>query len=599
MGTVDPNSDASKYKRVVNTQKCIRAGGKHNDLDDVGKDTYHHTFFEMLGNWSFGDFFKKEICQWAYELLTQVYGLSKDRIYVTYFGGNVESGLQPDDECRQIWLDLGLPSDRILPFDMKDNFWEMGETGPCGPCSEIHFDRIGGRNASHLVNMDDPNVLEVWNLVFIQFNRETDGSLRPLPKKHVDTGMGFERIVSVIQQKTSNYDTDIFAPIFEAIQQLTGVRPYSGKLGAEDVDGIDMAYRVVADHARTLTIALSDGGRPDNIGRGYVLRRILRRAVRYVEKLGGKPGVFASLVPVVIESLGSIFPELRKDPQSVMNVINEEETQFLKTLLRGKRLLERTIDKMQSQKQNVLPGDIAWRLYDTYGFPLDLTQLMVEEKGFSVDLSGYENCKASAQLLSQNKSSQFDSGVDLDVHSIAELRDSLGIVATNDLPKYNYKSVDETPNSIYEFESCNATVVALRRDKKFVKQVLSGEECGVILDTTSFYAEAGGQEYDSGFMTKITVNTEEETEFEVREVKVHGGYVIHIGRVGCGTLNVGDRLKLQIDEQRRKHIMNNHTGTHVLNYALRSVLSTEANQKGSLVAPDKLRFDFTNNVSLL
>ncbi|CAG2101718.1 unnamed protein product [Medioppia subpectinata] len=595
LGTVDPNSDSSKYVRVVNSQKCIRAGGKHNDLDDVGKDVYHHTFFEMLGNWSFGDFFKKEICRWAYELLTEVYGLPKDRLYVTYFGGNPESGLAADEECRQTWLDIGLPSDRVLPFGMKDNFWEMGETGPCGPCSEIHFDRIGNRDASSLVNMDDPDVLEIWNLVFIQFNRETDSSLKPLPKKHVDTGMGFERLVSVIQQKSSNYDTDCFVPIFDAIQQLTGVRPYSGKVGADDVDGIDMAYRVVADHARTLTIALSDGGRPDNIGRGYVLRRVLRRAVRYVEKLGGKPGVFASLVPVVIESLSSVFTELTKDPQNVMNIINEEEIQFLKTLSRGKRLLERTIDKMKAQNRTVLPGDIAWRLYDTYGFPVDLTQLMVEETGFSVDLSAYESCKAEAQLKSQSKSSQFDSGIDLDVHSIAELKDSLQIAVTNDLPKYDYRSVDETPKSVYTFEKCEAKVVALRKSKQFVSEVVAGDECGILLDKTSFYAEAGGQEYDTGFMNKTTASDDEETEFEVKEVKVHGGYVLHIGHVGCGVVRVGDTLKLQIDEQRRKLIMNNHTGTHVLNYALRSVLTTDANQKGSLVSSDKLRFDFTNN----
>ncbi|XP_054164989.1 alanine--tRNA ligase, cytoplasmic-like [Oppia nitens] len=595
LGTVDPNSDASKYRRVVNSQKCIRAGGKHNDLDDVGKDVYHHTFFEMLGNWSFGDYFKKEICRWAYELLTEVYGLNKDRLYVTYFGGNKESGLEADEECRQVWLDIGLPADRVLPFDMKDNFWEMGETGPCGPCSEIHFDRIGGRNAADLVNMDDPDVIEIWNLVFIQFNRESDGSLKSLPKKHVDTGMGFERLVSVIQEKSSNYDTDVFQPLFNAIQQLTGVRTYTGKVGADDTDGLDMAYRVVADHARTLTIALSDGGRPDNIGRGYVLRRILRRAVRFVEKLGGKPGVFASLVPVVIESLGDEFPELKKDPQSVVNVINEEETQFLKTLSRGKRLLERTIDKMKTQNKTVLPGDIAWRLYDTYGFPVDLTQLMVEEKGFSVDLNGYENCKSEAQLKSQNKTSQFDSGIDLDVHSIAELRDSLSIESTNDLAKYDYRSVDETPESVYEFSKCEATIVAIRKNKQFVKEVSSGEDCGIILDKTSFYAESGGQEYDTGFMLKTTADDEEDTEFEVSEVKVHGGYVIHIGKVGCGVVRVGDTFKLQIDEQRRKLIMNNHTGTHVLNFALRSVLSAESNQKGSLVSSDKLRFDFTNN----
>ena len=541
----------SKYKRVVNSQKCIRAGGKHNDLDDVGKDSYHHTFFEMLGNWSFGDFFKREICHWSFELLTKVYGLEKDRIYVTYFGGNKAANLEPDEEARKIWSEIGIDPEKILPFDMKDNFWEMGETGPCGPCSEIHYDRIGGRNAAALVNMDDPNVIEIWNLVFIQFNRENDGLLVPLPKKHVDTGMGFERIVSVIQNKTSNYDTDIFEPLFKAIQENTGAPNYTGKLGDDDTNGIDMAYRVVADHVRTLTIALSDGGRPDNVGRGYVLRRILRRAVRYIEKLGGKPGAFGSLVPVVVQTLGDFFPELNKDPQLVMDIINEEELQFLKTLSRGKRLLKTAIEKLEGSK--ILPGDIAWKLYDTYGFPIDLTRLMVEEHGLCVDMEGFEKAKAQAQLISQAKISQLDTKVELDVHAISELRDQLKIPVTNDLPKYNYNSLTDKKDSVYRFESCQGKVLAIRKEKSFVQEVSDTDLIGIILDSTNFYAEAGGQEHDTGYMIKENDDNNVEIEFKVVQVKSFGGYVVHIGYLmqessGQSKLLVNDVLRLEIDQ---------------------------------------------------
>ncbi|KAK4337311.1 hypothetical protein RND71_043597 [Anisodus tanguticus] len=590
--TVDENSDAGKWKRAVNTQKCIRAGGKHNDLDDVGKDVYHHTFFEMLGNWSFGDFFKKEICKWAWELLTVEFGLDPNRLYVTYFGGSKENNLEPDNECKDIWInEVGVAPERVIPGNMKDNFWEMGDTGPCGPCSELHYDRIGGRNAANLVNQDDPDVLEIWNLVFIQFNRESDGELKLLPKRHVDTGMGFERLVSVIQDKRSNYDTDIFAPIFEKIRSLTNVRPYSGKLGSEDEQGIDMAYRVVADHIRTITIALADGGVPDNVGRGYVLRRVLRRAVRYsTEKLMAKPGMFASLTPVVVENLGDIFPELHKDIQYIMDTINAEEQQFLKTLSRGRKLLEREINKLKDKK--TLPGDVAWKLYDTYGFPVDLTYLMVEEKGFDIDLPAYEECKIKAQLKSQAVSSKEELGLDLDVHGIAELKDNKKIPVTDDSFKYNYKSKS---SSEYEFEPCNGQVVALRKDKKFIDKVVAGDEVGIILDKTNFYAEQGGQIYDTGLFVKENSdeNSLDDSEFEVCDVKFQGGYIVHIGKVLIGEIKVGDKLKLFLDEIRRKNIMNNHTGTHVLNYGLRKVLGTEADQRGSLVAPEKLRFDFT------
>ncbi|KAM3959019.1 alanine--tRNA ligase, cytoplasmic [Aphomia sociella] len=588
LGSIDPNSDMAQYVRVVNTQKCIRAGGKHNDLDDVGKDVYHHTFFEMMGNWSFGDYFKKEICAWAWELLTDVFKLPADRLYVTYFGGNEAAGLEPDLECKNIWLALGLPESHIIPGSMKDNFWEMGDTGPCGPCSELHYDRIGGREAAHLVNMDDPDVLEIWNLVFIQFNRESDGSLKSLPKKHIDCGLGLERLVSVIQNKRANYDTDFFMPLFKAIEIGTGARPYTGKVGADDVDGIDMAYRVLADHARTLTIALSDGGYPDNTGRGYVLRRILRRAVRYAsEKLNAKPGFFGSLVNTVVELLGEVFPEIKKDPESIIHLINEEEIQFLKTLTRGRNLLNRTIEKLSGSK--VVPGDIAWRLYDTYGFPIDLTQLMCEEKGLSVDMEVYEKAKKESQLASQGKSSGQEDLLALDIHAISYLQDTK-VPITDDSPKYTYVPSTFDKDAVYKFESCTSTIVALRRDKQFVNEVTSGQECGLILDRTNFYAEQGGQIFDEGYMVKVN---DDSAEFTVKNVQVKGGYVLHTGKVE-GTFKVGDVLSLHIDTERRRLVMNNHTGTHILNNVLRKVLGNDSDQRGSLVMPDRLRFDFTN-----
>lgn len=591
LGTVDPNSDLSKLLRAVNTQKCIRAGGKHNDLDDVGKDVYHHTFFEMMGNWSFGDYFKKEVCAWAWEFLTERLKLSADRLYVTYFGGDKAAGLEPDNECKQIWLDLGVKPSHVIPGSMKDNFWEMGETGPCGPCSELHFDRIGNREVPELVNQDDPDVLEIWNLVFIQFNRESDGSLKPLPKKHIDCGLGLERLVSVIQNKRSNYDTDLFTPLFEAIQKGTGAPQYQGRVGDADVDGIDMAYRVLADHARTLTIALSDGGNPDNTGRGYVLRRILRRAVRYAtEKLNARPGFFSTLVNTVVEILGDTFPEVRKDPQGIIDTINEEEEQFLKTLSRGRNLLYRTISKLGDNK--TVPGDVAWRLYDTYGFPVDLTTLMAEEKGLVVDTNAYEEAKKAAQLMSQGKGTGVADTINFDVHAITELQEK-GVPPTDDSHKYNYESTEKV-DSEYTFKLCEATVIALRCNKQFVDEVHTGQECGILLDKTNFYAEQGGQIYDTGYLVKVD---DESVEFSVKNVQVRGGYVVHMGNLE-GTLRKGDKVSLHVDTTRRRLIMSNHTGTHVLNYALRKVLGTEADQRGSLVAPDRLRFDFTNKGAL-
>ncbi|CEF67938.1 Alanine--tRNA ligase, mitochondrial [Strongyloides ratti] len=587
-GVVDPNSDMGKWKRAVNTQKCIRAGGKHNDLDDVGKDVYHHTFFEMLGNWSFGDYFKKEVCEWAWELLTKVYEIPPERLYVSYFGGNEEYGLEPDNECKNIWLNIGVPENRIIPFGMKDNFWEMGEVGPCGPCSEIHYDRIGGRDASSLVNADDPMVVEIWNLVFMQYNREEGGSLKPLPNKHIDCGLGLERLIAVMQDKVSNYDTDVFQPIFKAIEEGTGARKYTGLVGDDDKDCVDMAYRVVADHIRTLVIAIADGGVPDNVGRGYVLRRVLRRAVRYAtEKLGAKPGFFSSLVDVVITLLGETFPELNKDVETIKDIINDEEIQFLKTLNRGRVLFQKAV-KALPEGEKCFPGDIAWRLYDTYGFPIDLTQLMAEECKLQINMDQYNDSKKKAIEMSAGGVGKFKESLDINVHAIAELQ-SKGILPTDDSPKYLY-----TDNGCfgldgkYNFEKCTGKIVGIRKNGEFVDSLTSGEEGVLILDRTWFYAEQGGQIYDTGVFVKVG---DKDTEFSVKNCQVRGGYIIFVGEAE-GNLKIGDELEQNVDEDRRSLIMKNHTGTHVLNYAINRVIPG-IDQKGSLVAPDRLRFDFT------
>ncbi|KAG0218395.1 Alanine--tRNA ligase [Mortierella sp. NVP41] len=583
LGTIDPNTDFGKLTRAVNSQKCIRAGGKHNDLEDVGKDTYHHTYFEMLGNWSFGDYFKKEAIDMGWKLLTEVYGLPKDRLYVTYFGGDEKQGLAPDLEAKELWLKVGVPENRILPGSAKDNFWEMGEQGPCGPCSEIHYDRIGGRDVAHLVNEDDPNVIEVWNLVFMAFNREADGSLRPLPNKHIDTGMGFERLVSILQDKPSNYDTDVFQPIFKAIQDVTGARPYTGLLGAEDKDGIDMAYRVIADHVRTLTFAISDGGVPSNEGRGYVLRRILRRGSRYARrKFGVQIGTFfSSLVDTVLREFGDAFPEIRSRVDDVKEILNEEEDAFSRTLDRGEKLFDGYLQKALEAKATHLSGADVWRLYDTYGFPVDLTRLMAEENGISVDEEEFSKQQEAAKALSRaGKGSGAGAGetVAFDVHDIAAV-DAKGTVPKTD-DSFKYKS-----------GNINAHIKLIYRSHEFPQDTTSIEEqksFGILLDRTNLYAEQGGQEYDTG---SITVDGK--AEFVVENVQVYGGYVLHTGYLKYGTLQVDDEVVVQFDELRRWPLRNNHTGTHVLNYALREILGNVVDQKGSLVAPEKLRFDFT------
>ncbi|KAI5782723.1 alanyl-tRNA synthetase [Geopyxis carbonaria] len=582
LGTVDPASDFASLRRAVNTQKCIRAGGKHNDLDDVGKDSYHHTFFEMLGNWSFGDYFKKEAIGFSWELLTKVYGIDPSRLYVTYFEGHEASGLEPDLEAKELWRSVGVADDHILPGDMKDNFWEMGEQGPCGPCSEIHYDRIGGRNAAHLVNQDDPDVLEIWNNVFIQYNRESDRSLRPLPNKHVDTGMGFERLVSVLQDKRSNYDTDVFGPLFDKIQALTGARPYAGKFGKDDSDGVDTAYRVVADHVRTLSFAISDGCVPNNEGRGYVIRRILRRGARYARRYFNVPigNFFSQLVPTLVEQMGDMFPELRRREKDVQETLDEEEESFSRTLDRGEKMFEHYSNQAQAKGTKTLKGADVWRLYDTFGFPVDLTRIMADEAGLDFDEDELKKAQADAKEASKVvKKSGAAELLKLDVHDLGKLENMKEVQKTDD--KYKYEKGD-----------IMSQIKAIYYNKEFVnstEDIPANSQIGVILDKTNFYAEQGGQEYDTG---KIIIDGK--AELEVTNVQVYAGYVFHTGYIKYGHFSVLDEVISEYDELRRWPIRNNHTGTHILNYALREVLGAEIEQKGSLVAADKLRFDFSH-----
>ncbi|KFV69693.1 Alanine--tRNA ligase, cytoplasmic, partial [Dryobates pubescens] len=523
LNTIDPSHPLAKLRRATNTQKCIRAGGKHNDLDDVGKDVYHHTFFEMLGSWSFGDYFKELACKLALELLTKEFGIPADRLYVTYFGGNEAAGLQPDLECKQIWLDLGLAEARILPGSMKDNFWEMGDTGPCGPCSEIHYDRIGDRDASHLVNQDDPNVLEIWNLVFIQFNREADGTLKPLPKKSIDTGMGLERLVSVLQNKMSNYDTDLFQPYFEAIQKVGGSEEVPGPRGAvvTELPGMGWVGRELKAQAVPTPPSSPGCSRLHPAWPG----------TQPSEQAMAPQGWFGGLILLGVQ--GDAFPELKKDPELVKDIINEEEDQFLKTLSRGRRILDRKIQSLGDSK--TIPDRQVW------DFPVQ--GAVSRQEGLSPSMLAAAAAAAIMALKSQGKGAGGEDLLMLDIYAIEELR-AQGLEVTDDSPKYSYTS---DPSGTYGFGCPLGRVRALRRDKRFVQEVLSGQECGVVLDRTCFYAEQGGQVYDQGYMVKEEDSQEDRTEFTVKNVQVRGGYVLHTGTL-YGSLRVGDEVQLCIDE---------------------------------------------------
>ena len=544
-----------KYPRVADSQKCLRVSGKHNDLEEVGHDTYHHTMFEMLGNWSFGDYFKHEAIDWAWEYLTGVLGLSPDRLYVTVFEGSLADGLERDDEAASIW-EKHLPKERIINGNKHDNFWEMGDQGPCGPCSEIHVDirsdeerrQVSGLS---LVNQGHPQVIEIWNLVFMQYNRKADGSLEPLPKRVIDTGMGFERLCMALQGKTSNYDTDIFTPMIQAIATLTGI-----EYGADAKS--DVAMRVIADHIRTIAFAITDGQLPSNAKAGYVIRRILRRAVRYgYTFLGRREAFIYSLLPVLIETMGDAYPELIAGRELISKVMKEEEESFLRTLETGIRLLDKQMAETRAQGKTVLDGHDAFVLYDTYGFPLDLTALILSEHGMSVDEAGFDVAMQQQKERARNAAA-IDAG-------------DWQIVAEGTVRFVGYDLIE-----------CSTEILRYRQ----VKQK-NQEYYQVVLSETPFYAEMGGQVGDKGFLIDA-----EGKKYEVFDTKRENNLAIHLMKELPSDLE--GTLRAVVSEERRHRIEANHSATHLLHEALREVLGTHVEQKGSFVSDEVLRFDFAH-----
>ena len=579
------------YRRAVNSQKCIRAGGKHNDLDDVGHDTYHHTFFEMLGSWSFGDYFKEDAIRWAWEFLTEVCEIPGERLHATYFGGDEADGVDPDDEARQLWLDVtGISEDRVHPFGKKDNFWEMADVGPCGPCTEIHVDLTPDLSGGPLVNADDARVFEVWNLVFIQFNRSQEG-LSLLPAKHVDTGMGFERLVTVLQGKKSNYDTDVFTPLLEAIRDVTGAAPYGGRVPVpgqkhSDDEMRDISYRVVADHLRCLSFAIADGALPDNKDRGSVLRRILRRGYRYgYQYLGMREPFLHRLVPTLAEQMSGAFPEIGEQASRVAEVIHEEEESFARTLETGLKLFHGAAEQAEAQDGAgaTIPGDVAFKLHDTYGFPVDLTKILADERGLGLDEAAYEERMEEAKERARRagKSAEHDLAAALVGEAAAKNPvDVFETLATDDTPKF---SAFELETEVVGWFAPNG---ALHQDDPPPAET----EAGLVLEQTCFYAEQGGQVGDSGRIT-----TEDGAVFEVLDTQRIQDAVLHIGRVLRGEIRPGAVVRAEVDPERRRAIMSNHTATHLLNHGLRDVLGEHVMQKGSLVDEEKTRFDFSHS----
>ena len=544
-----------KSRRQADTQKCLRVSGKHNDLEEVGHDTYHHTMFEMLGNWSFGDYFKKEAISWAWEYIVDVLKIDPADLYATVFEGSPEEGLERDNEAAAIWEQF-LPKDHIINGNKHDNFWEMGDTGPCGPCSELHVDsrsaeekaKVPGRE---LVNKDDPQVIEIWNLVFMQYNRKADGSLESLPAKVIDTGMGFERLVRSLQGKTSNYDTDIFQPLIQAMAGMAGC-----KYG--DDEKKDIALRVIVDHVRAIAFAIADGQLPSNAKAGYVIRRILRRAVRYgYTFLGQKEAFIYKLVPTLVEEMGDAFPELPAQQKLIMKVMQEEESSFLRTLDKGIMLLQNVIDETKAAGQTEIAGDKAFTLFDTYGFPLDLTELICREQGMTLDEEGFNKCMEQQKNRARNAA---------EVH----------------LGDWVQLSNEQTSTFVgYDNTEYPCHVVKYRE----VKQK-KGVAYEMILDNTPFYGEMGGEVGDTGVLVS------ENEEIKVLDTKKENGVSIHI--VDKIPEKVEAEFMACVDTDRRRAIESNHSCTHLLDQALREVLGSHVEQKGSLVTAEGLRFDFSH-----
>ena len=543
-----------KYRRVTDSQKCLRVSGKHNDLEEVGHDTYHHTMFEMLGNWSFGDYFKKEAISWAWEYLVDVLKISPDRLYATVFEGSPAEGLDRDNEAASYWEQF-LPAERIVNGNRHDNFWEMGDTGPCGPCSEIHIDlrsdeerkKVDGLS---LVNKSHPQVIEIWNLVFMQYNRKADGSLEPLPERVIDTGMGFERLCMALQGKTSNYDTDVFQPLIKAISDISGI-----KYG--EAPQTDVAMRVVADHVRTIAFSITDGQLPSNAKAGYVIRRILRRAVRYgYTFLGQKSAFMYKLLPVLIAEMGTAYPELESQKILISKVIKEEEEAFLRTLDTGIRLLDKVMADAKSAGRTVIGGKDAFTLYDTYGFPLDLTELILKENGLGVDVKEFDTEMSKQKERARNAAAK-------EMGDWIVLREG-----TTEFVGYDHLEYD-------------CRILRYREVKQKDKTCFQ-----VVLDKTPFYAEMGGQVGDTGVLT------DGDETVEITDTKRENNLPVHI--VNAMPLHPESVFKASVNQERRLASAANHSATHLLHEALREVLGPHVEQKGSLVTPEVLRFDFSH-----